>query len=136
MEGALIGLFGVLISLYFSYKLHKDNQKFQKELVKQQEFLQHRNKKYELLIDLVSYRFDPASYEFSRSINGIPAVFYDSKNVVDATKDFHRYKSASFTDDEITNDKLLNIYYEIFKDLSIEEHVDKNFLYQVFNGRE
>lgn len=153
--GGFLGLIGVGISLFFSYKFQKDNNKFQKEMnEKNNEFQKELSdsnhkfqlqlesqsrefeiwkKKYETLTKLVSYRFDLNGDEFSSALNSIQASFYDSKTVLDAAKDFYDILNSGYSDTYRSNDKLTELISLMFKDLDIDMNLDKRFLINVFN---
>src|SRR5690625_4611304 len=91
--GGGLGLIGVIISLIFSFKLNKQNKQFQREKTKQDREYKDRERKYNLLIQLISYRYDVRSPEFTSAMNGAVVVFNDSKPVVDSIKKFYGYVS-------------------------------------------
>ena len=158
MEGGLLGLLGVIITLIFSYNLNKqnkdfqeqsnkDNQKFQMELNdRNQEFQERLAKKdeeyrlwmekYNILIQLISYRYALGSDEYKSSMNSIPGVFHDSHEVMQAYRDFYDYAELPLAnkDELIANEKMIKIYTAIFEHLGIEENVDEVTLLRIFNA--
>lgn len=158
MEGGLLGLLGVIITLIFSYNLNKqnkefqkqsnqDNQKFQMELNKRnQEFQEKLAKndeeyrlwmeKYNILVRLISYRYNLGSDEFKASMNAIPGVFHDSDEVMEAYRSFYAYAELPFAnkDELIANEKMIKIYMTIFEHLGIEDNVDEATLIRIFNA--
>lgn len=144
--GGTFGLIGVIISITFSYKLNKSNQQFQLELKDKEHVfeLELKNKekensiwlkKYSLLIQLMSYKHDIESKEFSSALNGVVALFHDSKQVMEALKGF--YNIASKPKEEKSpneqNEKLVDVFYAIYSELNMEEELDKYFLEKIFN---
>lgn len=158
MTGGILGLIGVIVSLFFSYRLHKENKDFQKrsnidnnnfqwelndenkrfqsELAKKDVENKIWMNKYNLLIKLISYRYQMGSDEYKSAMNALPAVFYDSHEVMQAIKGFYDYSELPLANknDLIANEKMVKIYMEIFKDLGIEQNVDEVFLYRTFNA--
>lgn len=146
MIGGILGLVGVFISLWFSWKINKENKQFHLDL-KDKEYafeLELKNiekensiwlKKYSLLITLMSFKHDINSKEFSSALNGVIALFHDSKLVMDALKSF--YNIASKRKEEKSpneqNEKLIDVFYAIYSELDMNEELDKNFLEKTFN---
>ena len=157
MVGGLLGLSGVIITLIFSYyldkqnkdfkvKSDKSNQEFQRELnnrnLEFQERLAKKDEdyrlwmaKYNILIKLISYRYELGSDEYKSSMNAIPAVFHDSDEVMEAYKEFYDYEVLPLAnkDELIATDKILKIYMSIFEHLGIAENVDITTLLKIFN---
>lgn len=146
MVGGILGLIGVFISLLFSWKINKENKQFQLDLKdKEHAFeLELKNiekensiwlKKYSLLITLMSFKHDINSKEFSSALNGVMALFHESKLVMDALKSF--YNIASKPKEEKSsneqNEKLIEVFYAIYSELEMNEELDKNFLEKTFN---
>lgn len=132
--GGSLGLIGVIISLFFSFKLNKNNQSFQKDLMKKDQEYKLWEKKYNALIQMISYRYDVKSPEYTSAMNGAIAVFHDSKPVMNSIKKFYEYLSNDNRDPAIANEKMVEIYIAMYEDLGIEENVDEIFLNKVFNG--
>ncbi|KRK93062.1 hypothetical protein [Companilactobacillus futsaii] len=132
--GGILGLIGVGISLYYSNKINKENQKFQKELEEKRSADEIWRRKYEVLVKLIGYRFDFSGKESLSAINSIAALFYDSDDVMNAVKDFYDYSTLPgvVKNTETSNDKLVTLYMAIYSDLGIDKNVDKSFLKRVF----
>ncbi|WJP96696.1 hypothetical protein [Macrococcus bovicus] len=146
MIGGILGLVGVAITLLYSFlnnlsnrkfhaKLESDNKNFQKNLAMQEHERRIWMKKFEILVQLIGSRYDIGTTEFKIAFNSIPAVFFDSPNVIRSHKNFYSYKSNSSVDEGIANEKLINVFVEIYKDLEIEENVDEAHLEKIFNVR-
>lgn len=158
MEGGLLGLLGVIITLIFSYFLNKQNKDFQEKSDKSNQVFQRElnNKnlefqeklamkdedyrlwmsKYNILIKLISYRYELGSNEYKSAMNAIPAVFHDSDEVMEAYEELYDYTELPLAnkDELIANDKMLKIYMSIFEHLGIAENVDKTTLLRTFNA--
>ncbi|MBO0409486.1 hypothetical protein JZO81_00375 [Enterococcus hulanensis] len=132
--GGLLGLLGVGISLWYSKKLNQQNQIFQEKIEKQNRDYDLWKKKYDVLVQMISYRYDVRSKEYSAAMNGVTATFYDSKKVIEATKKMYDYLSNTNSDASIANEKLIAIYSAMFEDLGIDQNIDESFLNKVFNG--
>lgn len=52
-------------------------------------------KKYNFLVQLMSYKHDTGSKEFSSALNGVVVLFHDCKEVMDALKGFYNIASKS-----------------------------------------
>lgn len=143
--GGTLGLIGVILSVVFSYKLNKSNQQFQLELKdKEHAFeLKLKNiekensvwlKKYSLLIQLMSHKHDIGSQEFGSALNGVVALFHDSKTVMDALKSFYSIaaKPKEQKSSNEQNEKLIEVFYAIYSELEMNEELDKNFLEKTF----
>jgi len=143
--GGTLGLIGVIVSIVFSYKLNKTNQQFQLALKdKEHAFeLELKNiekensiwmKKYNLLITLMSFKHDINSKEFSSALNGVMALFHDSRTVMDALKGF--YSIASKPKEQKSpneqNEKLTEVFYAIYSELEMNEELDKSLLEKTF----
>lgn len=132
--GGILGLTGVVISLVYSFKINKRNQEFQKEMAKKDREYRLWEKKYNALVQMISFRFDVRSPEYTSAMNGAIAVFYDSKAVMNSIKKFYEYITNDNKDSIIANEKMVEVYIAMYEDLGIEQNVDETFLYKVFNG--
>ena len=132
--GGLLGLFGVGISLAFSIRLDKQNKEFQKNMENERKKYDLWSKKYETLVQMISYRYSVKSKEYTAAMNGITATFYDSKEVMDAVKKLFAYLESGSSDTLVANEKMVEIYSAMFRDLGIDQNVDEVFLNKVFNG--
>lgn len=145
LVGGILGLIGVFISLLFSWRINKENKQFQLDLKdKEHAFeLELKNiekensiwlKKYSLLITLMSFKHDINSKEFSSALNGVMALFHDSRIVMDALKSF--YSIASKPNEEKSpneqNEKLIEVFYAIYSELEMNEELDKSLLEKTF----
>lgn len=133
--GGILGLIGIFISLYYSQRLNKQNQKFQLDMERTRNEQENWRNKYKMLVQLISYRNDVQSMQYTSALNGAVAVFYDSKEVIDAIKELYHYLEIGDVTKAIANEKMVDLYYKMYKHLGIEEHVDKVFLNKVFNGK-
>ena len=144
--GGALGLIGVIISIFFSYKLNVKNQEFQIELKeKEHNFelklkdMEKENevwlKKYNLLIQLMSFKHDIGSKEFSSALNGVVALFHDSREVMDALKGFYNIasKPKEQKSSNEQNEKLIEVFSSIYAELDMDENLDKSFLEKTFN---
>lgn len=157
---AMIGFLGVIISIYFSKKINKQSQEFQQQLNEQNNVFQielnNKNnlfqeelsnssrenelwdKKFDLLSTLVGSRTNMASAEFTKAINSIHILFYDSTEVLKQLDEFYIEASKSSTDTtRDNNNKLLDLFESIMRDLKISNRTDfndRNRLLKVFNG--
>ena len=157
---ATIGFLGVIISIYFSKKINKQSQEFQQKLNEQNNVFQIKlnkknnffqeelsnssrknelwDKKFDLLIALVGSRTDVAGAEFTKSINSINILFYDSPEVLKQLDEFYIEASKLITDTtKDNNNKLLDLFESIMRDLNIFNRADfndRNRLLKVFNG--
>lgn len=131
--GGLLGLIGVGISIWFSRMTNKQNIKAQKDLEESRREYNLWLKKYDILVQLISYRNNTGSSEFSSALNGIVVVYFDSIPVKRKISDFFEYITLSNPNENITNDKLVDIFMEMYKDLGISNNIDSNDLKRVFN---
>lgn len=83
-------------------------------------------------MDLVGYRNNVRSKNFSKAINQIFIVFSDSKEIIEATNSF--YETIISRNTSLANDKLIKIYKSICKNLKIStEYFDDSNFIKVFN---
>jgi len=89
-----------------------------------------RKTKLDVLRKLMGYRYDFDSKEFAESINCLFIVFYKSKDVIRALKEFHEAVTSINRDNELVQSKLLELFKMLFKDLDINTDPlsDKFFL--------
>ena len=132
--GGFLGLVGVGISLVFSIKLDKQNKEFQKNMESERKKYDLWSKKYETLVQMISYRYNVNSKEYTAAMNGITATFYDSKEVMDAVKKLYAYLESGSSNTLVANEKMVEIYSAMFRDLGIDQNIDEVFLNKVFNG--
>lgn len=121
---AMIGFLGVIISIYFSKKINKQSQEFQKQLNEQNNVFQNDlnkknnlfqeelskssrenelwDKKFDLLSELVGSRNNTTSADFTKYLNSIHILFYDSPEVLKQIDEF--YVEASKTSTDTTKD--------------------------------
>lgn len=157
MIGALVGgglgLIGVISTIVFSYKLDKSNKKFQIEQKnKEKKFelelkeLEKNNmiwfEKYKLLIQLMSFKNDISSIEFTSAINGVPALFHDSDDVMKALNDFYELTlqpyDATFkiVEGKRVNErdvKLIELINSLYVELDLGGELDRESIERVFN---
>lgn len=143
--GSILGFFGVIISLLFSKRLDTQNKMFQEKLDRQNKEFQTKlederkkydlwSKKYETLIQMLSYRYDVRSPEYTAAMNGIMATFFDSKEVINETKKLYDALESE-VDEHRANEYMVKIYLAMFKELGITENIDEVFLNKCFNGK-
>jgi len=144
LVGGILGLIGVTITLFYSFfndkrsrkfqlQLESDNKNFQNTLAIQEHERRIWMKKYEVLVQLIGSRYDLSSAEFKRAFNSVPAVFFDSPDVIKSHKNFYSYKSNPSVDDGLASEKLVNVFVEMYRNLEIEENVDETYLNKIFD---
>ncbi|WP_338232236.1 hypothetical protein [Companilactobacillus muriivasis] len=134
--GGLLGLLGVVISIVFSKITNRQNLNFQRELETSRKKYNLWVKKYDVLVQLISYRHNLRSEEFTSALNGVVAVYFDSILVKKRVDDFFEYITLPSRDENVTNDKLVDIFIEMYKDLGIADNIDSTDLKRVFNLRD
>lgn len=80
--GALIGLLGVGLSIYSSWKLNQQSITFQKEVINHNKVYDQWRNKYNTLVQLIASRNDVGTYDFMAALNGVPATYFDSPEVL------------------------------------------------------
>lgn len=115
VSSLLSGILGVVISIIY----HRKYEKYRAKL--------------ETLRNLVGYRSDVRSVEFSKALNEILIVFQDSKEVLEAMENF-REKLILNQNNNLANSYLLKLVKAMCKNLKIDINKvnDDNFL-QAFN---
>ena len=115
VSSLLSGILGVVISIIY----HRKYEKYWAKL--------------ETLRNLVGYRSDVRSVEFSKALNEILIVFQDSKEVLEAMENF-REKLILNQNNNLANSYLLKLVKAMCKNLKIDINKvnDDNFL-QAFN---
>ncbi|CAD2079356.1 hypothetical protein GCM10007358_17520 [Phocicoccus schoeneichii] len=83
----------------------------------------------------MSYKHDIGSKEFSSALNGVVALFHDSREVMDALKSFYNIasKPKEQKSSNEQNDKLIEVFSSIYTELDMDENLDKSFLEKTFN---
>lgn len=116
IASAFSGLIGVCVSEAY----HKRNEK--------------RRYKVALIEDLLGNRYDLQGSKFTEALNKVFIVFYDSPEVVKALKDFHEVLLSDGKTTELANQKLLDLFKAMCKNVSINPAplADTYFL-QAFN---
>lgn len=82
---------------------------------------------------MIGLRYDFFSIEFKRVFNSVFVVFFDLLDVIKSYKNFYSYKLNLLVDDGFVNEKLVNIFVEMYRDLEIEENVDEIDLEKIFD---
>ena len=130
--------FSLALTNVFQIELNKKNNFFQEELSNSSRKNELWDKKFDLLIALVGSRTDVAGAEFTKSINSINILFYDSPEVLKQLDEFYIEASKLITDTtKDNNNKLLDLFESIMRDLNIFNRADfndRNRLLKVFNG--
>jgi len=117
----------------FQLQLESDNKNFQNTLAIQEHERRIWMKKFEVLVQLIGSRYDFSSAEFKRALNSVPAAFFDSPDVIKSHKNFYSYNSNPPVDGGLSNEKLVNIFVEMYRDLEIDENVDETYLQKIFD---
>ena len=99
ISSLISGVVGIIISIIY----HKKSEK--------------RQIKINTLKQFVGYRYDLKGKHFTKALNEIFVVFQDSKPVLDKLNEFHQIIVSS--QKELANDKLVALFKEMCKDLSI-----------------
>jgi len=93
---------------------------------------QRRGDKLDTLTRLLGYRFDILGPEFSRALNEVFVVFYDSPHVLAALQGFHQVVLTRQT--QLANDKLVSLLKALCRDVRIDPAaVNDSFFLQPFN---
>jgi len=116
ISSLLSGIIGVVISIIY----HRKYEKYRAKL--------------ETLRNLVGYRSDVKSVEFSKALNEILIVFQDSKEVLGAMENFREKLILNQNNNNLVNSYLLKLVKAMCKNLKIDMNKvnDDNFL-QAFN---
>lgn len=116
ISSAFSGLLGVGISEIY----HNKNEK--------------RRCKVALLEELLGNRYDLRGDKFTKALNTVFIVFYDSQEVVIALKEFHETLLLGGKTTELANQKLLDLFKAMCKNVSINPApLTDNFFLQAFN---
>jgi len=110
------GFFGVLVSIWYN----RNNE--------------IKRAKLDLLQQLVGNRHDVRGEKFTEALNQIFVVFSNSKDVLASLKAFHEVAISSTRNEAIMNQKLLDLFKAMYKDLKLNiEPLDDTFFLQAFN---
>ena len=118
ISSLLSGIIGVIISIIY----HRKYEKYRAKL--------------ETLKNLVGYRSDVRSAEFSKALNEILIVFQNSREVLKAMENFREKLILGQGNNNLANSSLLKLVKTMCKNLKIDINKvnDDNFL-QAFNVR-
>ena len=96
-----------------------------------------RRSKLQVLQQLLGNRHDLKGQSFTEALNKILVVFYDSKEVLFALKEFYETIISSQKTKDITDQKLLDLFKAmcIYLEINIEPLTDNYFL-QAFNVKQ
>ena len=95
-----------------------------------------RRTKFQVLQQLLGNRNDVTCEKFTEALNKVFVIFYDSQDVLVALKDFHEVTSASQKTTNLSNQKLLDLFKAMCKNLKIDpEPLTDMFFLQPFNIR-
>jgi len=96
-----------------------------------------RRAKLQVLQQLLGNRHDLKGQSFTEALNKILVVFYDSKEVLFALKEFHETIISSQKTKDITDQKFLDLLKTmcIYLEINIEPLTDNYFL-QAFNVKQ
>jgi hypothetical protein len=112
------GLLGVIISNIY----HKRNEV--------------RRAKLQTLKSLLGNRYDITGDAFTEVLNELFVVFYDSKEVIKALKDFHEVSLNEIRSNDVANIKLLELFKAMCSNLKInQDPLTDNFFLLPFNTR-
>jgi hypothetical protein len=116
VSALLSGLLGVLISNWY----HNRNE--------------IKRAKLKVLQQLLGNRYNVKREGFTEAINQVFVVFYDSREVLTALKAFHEDSLSTNRTQDVSNQKLLDLFKAMCKHLHIEtEPLTDNFFLQPFN---
>lgn len=95
-----------------------------------------RRTKLQVLRQLLGNRHDLQGQLFTEALNQILVVFYDSRDVRIALKEFHEVIIGAQKTSDLANQKLLYLFKAMCKHLGIKiEPLTDNFFLQAFNIR-
>jgi len=93
-----------------------------------------RRTKLSVMQQLLGNRHDLKGQLFTEALNQIFVIFYDSKEVIVALKEFHAAIINSATHPDIKDQKLMELFKAMCKHLKINiEPLTDNYFLQVFN---
>lgn len=112
------GLLGVLVSTLY----HKRSER--------------RREKWLILKQLIGNRHDITGEAFTEALNSVFVVFYDSRDVKQALKEFHEVVVRPYRTQQEVNQKLLELFKAMCKNLKINvEPLTDNFFLEAYNIR-
>ncbi len=95
-----------------------------------------RRTKLQVLQQLLGNRNDLKGQAFTEALNEVFVVFYDSRDVLIALKEFYEIIVSGQRAGELANQKLLDLFKAMCKHLRINtEPLTDNFFLQAFNVR-
>ncbi|MDE3035847.1 MAG: hypothetical protein KGO52_07825 [Nitrospirota bacterium] len=93
-----------------------------------------RRAKIQVLQQLLGNRNDLKGQQFSEALNKVLVIFYDSQDVLTALKAFHEISMNPARSNDVSNQKLLDLFKAMCRDLKIRaEPLTDNFFLQPFN---
>jgi hypothetical protein len=93
-----------------------------------------RRYKVALIEELMGNRYDLQGSKFTEALNKVFIVFYDSPEVVKALKDFHEIILSNGKTTELANQKLLDLFKAMCKNVSINPApLTDNYFLQAYN---
>ena len=117
ISSLISGVLGVVISIVY----HRRSEK--------------RQQKLNTLKKFVGYRYDLKGEYFTTALNEIFVVFQDSKGVLEKLNEFHEIIVSKQT--TLANDKLVALFKEMCKDLSIDpSKYSESLFLKAFNNKE
>jgi len=85
---------------------------------------------------LLGNRYDITGDAFTEVLNELFVVFYDSKEVIKALKDFHEVSLNEIRSNDVANIKLLELFKAMCSNLKInQDPLTDNFFLLPFNTR-
>lgn len=119
ISSLISGIIGVIISIIY----HRKYEKYRSKI--------------DTLKNLVGYRFDLESDEFSKALNEIFVVFYDSKEVLIKLKNLYESITTIPKQESLINDKFLELFREMCRDINIDpnKYINESFFLKVFNNK-
>ncbi len=117
ISSLISGALGVIISIAYHRRAEK------------------RQQKLNTLKQFVGYRYDLKGEHFTKALNEIFVVFQDSEEVLNKLNKFHEIIVSKQT--TLANDKLISLFKEMCKDLSIDpSKYSESLFLKAFNVKE
>ncbi|WP_339271712.1 DUF6680 family protein [Paenibacillus sp. FSL K6-1330] len=126
LEKLLIGLASAILSgsvaVFISTWIYKKNEA--------------RKIKLDVFRKLMGYRYNIYSKEFAEALNSLFVVFYESKEVISALKNFHETVTSTHRETAKIEAKLLELFKCISRDLDISaDAISDNFFLTPFQTK-
>ncbi len=117
ISSLISGIAGVIISIIYHRRAEK------------------RQAKINTLKQFAGYRYNLKGEHFTKALNEIFVVFHDSKSVLDKLNEFHEIIVSG--QKTIANDKLIALFKEMCKELSIDPNkYSESLFFKAFNIQE